>query len=87
MRKMNMGSSGKDAPKGHSSAQERRHGSLMEQPHEPRIRKREDPSITGKIAGDLLNLNEILAAYMRNAAEIPLKSKGGPTAFRKQASL
>ncbi|ARO28425.1 hypothetical protein NXC14_CH00413 [Rhizobium sp. NXC14] len=53
-----MGSSGKDAPNGHSSAQERRHGSVMEQPHQPRIRICDDPAIAGKIAGDLLNLNE-----------------------------
>jgi hypothetical protein len=46
----------------------------MEQPHEPRIRKREDPAITGKIAGDLLNLSETLGVYMRKAAEIPSKS-------------
>ncbi|MBB4483165.1 hypothetical protein GGE46_005784 [Rhizobium etli] len=59
----------------------------MEQPNEPRIRKRDDPAITRKIAGNTLNLNETRMVEARKTAEIPSKLTGFLGGFAKRLKL
>jgi hypothetical protein len=71
MRKMNMGSSGKDAPNGHSPAQEQRLAPSWGSRVDSWIPKAQGTSDHGNIAGDLLNLNEIRSIEPRKIAGTP----------------